>query len=765
VVLPLAGVYKYKIIAYDINNVAAEGIPTVLREGPSVSTAPVLEWLGPEHVGYEYDGIEPHYGVAGARFTFKVRYSDIDGDPPGRRSPRVHLFVGGEDITPRGAGYPMRILPREGRDYRKGVIYYATIPLVYNGEYTYQIRAEDVNNVSATGPATIMMPGPSVEGRNVGPLLFWSDTEGYERSGVQPVIGEPTQVFVFEVIYKDFNNDPPMDGYPVVKLRRRGERTDIEYQMMPVGTRTYAQGMLYRAELTLSEGMYYYRFEAKDINGLPARGAPKGMRRGPYVAYAPSLSEGSCTPDSGIVGRTRFTFQVRYTDPGNKVPYPGYPKVHILCGGKEIPGSPFPMASRDRSRPDAGRLYTRVVALPYVSDAYTYYFEAKNYLKIPAIPTAEMPGPTVTGDRNYAPKMSWVGSDGYITDGVEPNVGTPGTNIVFSVRYTDPESQPPQTGYPKVYIYKDRNSIVGTYELVNIGTTTFAQGAVFATVQQINLNPGEYSYRFEAFDSNGRMANGIPSRRKSGLVITNAPVLSWIEKVGYGTNGVHPDTGIMKKTVFTYRVRYYDPDGDVPASGYPRLYITKLDGTPVPGSPFTMQFVSGSGAPYSGIYECGNITLDEKGWYKYRIEAYDRHMMVAAGEASNVELIGPIVTSEEAPQKDDSIKTVDVLDIIEAYNYPNPAYDGVTTLRCEFNGTVSDSAEIRMKVEIYDVAGDPVWMSEEWQVSEDKHAVEIVWKGVNEIGAEVANGVYIYRMIVENNGRRWVKIGKIAIIR
>ena len=724
-----------------------------------VSSAPTISWLGPDNIGYEYDGIEPHDGKSGTNFVFKIQYIDMDGDAPDANSPRLHLFVGGEDITPRKTGYLMKPLNTRDKDYKKGVIYYVSVRLTNNGEYSYEFRGEDSYGVPSIGISSQRMVGPTVSGRNIGPTLSWPTGK---TSGVVPAVGEPDQAFVFEVIYKDLNNDTPGEGYPVVKILKKGERISVEYPMVAVGTKTYAEGMLYQAEIRLSPGIYYHSFDAKDSYGLASRGVPRSVRKGPYVAYAPSLSDGEHTPESGQVRRTRLTFKVKYMDPGNYVPYPGYPKVHILCGGKEIPNSPFAMTSRDRNKPEIGKQYQYIGMLPYVSDVYTYYFEAKNYLKVEGMPTIEYQGPSVSGNKNVSPKINWVGSEEYTMDGVNPNVGTLGTNLVFSVKYEDPESQAPKDGYPKVSIYKDTNILVGSYQLVNVGTSTYAQGAVFETTDVINLPIGAYSYKFEAYDNLNSIATGVPTKLKNGLIITNAPVLSWIGDVGYETDGVNPESGVVKKTQFRYLVRYQDADNNPPAAGYPKLYITKTDGTPIQGSPFAMQIVAGSGVSYNGLYECKGIMFREQGEYTYRIEAYDKNMMMAEGDAANVEMINPVISSEWAVQMNRLISITE-LEITDTYNYPNPVKDQ-TTFVCNF-GTVSavTGGSIKMSVDVYDVAGDPVWSSS--KVSEQVPVEMDTWDCRNEAGREIANGVYIYRMIVEYNGRREVKIGKMAVIR
>ncbi|MEK7557882.1 MAG: carboxypeptidase-like regulatory domain-containing protein [Patescibacteria group bacterium] len=228
--------------------------------------------------------------------------------------------------------------------------------------------------------------------KNNAPTLSYSANS---NGGVIPNLGTPDQIFVFEVIYKDANNDAPIQGNPVVKIFKNGIAT--EYPMTATGTETYVVGKLYRAEIKLSPHIYSHSFAAKDSYGLIATGAPCSIRKFPYVAYAPVLSEGTHTPNTGTAQLTNFTFNVKYTDQNMYAPYPGYPKVHILQNKIDILNSPFAMGTTDASKFNGDRLYKKTLTLPYSSDAYTYYFEAENYSGVPAVSTSEYLGPVVTG--------------------------------------------------------------------------------------------------------------------------------------------------------------------------------------------------------------------------------------------------------------------------------------------------------------------------------------------------------------------------------
>ena len=60
-------------------------------------------------------------------------------------------------------------------------------------------------------------------------------------------------------------------------------------------------------------------------------------------------------------------------------------------------------------------------------------------------------------------------------------------------------------------------------------------------------------------------------------VVNSAPELLWTGEGNYASAALSPGTG-NTGTVFMYRVKYADPDGDAPAAGYPKVYITRGGG-------------------------------------------------------------------------------------------------------------------------------------------------------------------------------------------
>ncbi len=122
------------------------------------------------------------------------------------------------------------------------------------------------------------------------------------------------------------------------------------------------------------------------------------------------------------------------------------------------------------------------------------------------------------------------------------------------------------------------------------------------------------------------------------------PQVLWQGEGNYVSDGLHPETG-NTSTAFVYRVRYKDDDGDLPAKGFPQVYIKKGE-VQLPGSPFAMNYVSGT--PEKGsVYEY-SLSLPEGADYGYYFSARDILGNEASG-AATTPTKGPIVSPETKP--------------------------------------------------------------------------------------------------------------------
>jgi len=236
---------------------------------------------------------------------------------------------------------------------------------------------------------------------------------------------------------------------------------------------------------------------------------------------------------------------------------------------------------------------------------------------------------------NIAPTISWTGETNYINDGLDPENGYPNTDFVYRVKYTDPDNNPPASGYPKLHIKKAGVEIVGspfTMNQVDPGDTNCTDGKLY-TFSKSGLGLGDdYTYYFEAKDLWNSPATGAPTSAKDAPDVTNrAPTLSWTGEADYISDGLDPETG-YPTTNFVYRVKYTDQDNEAPASSYPKLHIMK-GGAEITGSPFAMSEVDAGDTTYSDgkLYTYTKSGLAEGTDYTYSFEAKDVWNVPATG--------------------------------------------------------------------------------------------------------------------------------------
>ncbi len=102
----------------------------------------------------------------------------------------------------------------------------------------------------------------------------------------------------------------------------------------------------------------------------------------------------------------------------------------------------------------------------------------------------------------------------------------------------------------------------------------------------------------------------------------------------------------------------------------------------------------------------------------------------------------------------------DGLVVRDVYNYPNP-FNSNTTFTFQHNLT----QPVDVKINIYTIAGRKVQEIEERSINEK--FVKIYWDGRDGDGDQMANGTYLYKLIVSTSDGEFTQsvIGKMAIIK
>ena len=119
--------------------------------------SPVLSWTNES--GYESDGINPNDGLTSTKFSFRVQYSDPNGDTPQSSYPKLHIKKGGAEIN----NSPFAMTEANTDPFIAGRIYtYDKSDLQAGNDYKYYFEAYDANGNAAVGEATNEQDGPIV---------------------------------------------------------------------------------------------------------------------------------------------------------------------------------------------------------------------------------------------------------------------------------------------------------------------------------------------------------------------------------------------------------------------------------------------------------------------------------------------------------------------------------------------------------------------------------------------------------------------------
>ncbi|MEN6624610.1 MAG: LamG-like jellyroll fold domain-containing protein [Candidatus Sumerlaeia bacterium] len=229
--------------------------------------APTLAWTG--ETNFSGDGVDPQTGTMASTFTFRVKYTDADGDEPAPGYPKLHILRGGAEFA---YATPLTMMPIDASPCSTGRVYTCKVKLPRGSDYTYCFEAPDDVGDGATGSATAETAGPAVTSGNSTPVLQWPDETNFVETGVYPGSGTSDTAFDYRVRFMDNDNDPPQAGYPKVRIMRGG--VDIPgspFTMAEMNTNSYLTGRKYQLLKKLSAATdYTYQFIAKDSNGATA---------------------------------------------------------------------------------------------------------------------------------------------------------------------------------------------------------------------------------------------------------------------------------------------------------------------------------------------------------------------------------------------------------------------------------------------------------------------------------------------------------------
>lgn len=222
--------------------------------------------------------------------------------------------------------------------------------------------------------------------------------------------------------------------------------------------------------------------------------------------------------------QTVFRFRVRYADDEGSPP--SFVNLHIAADGVEIEQSPFAMDRGAQTNYQAGVVYLKNLTLA-AGRHYTYWFAAADgELEAVGAPLLPKAGPVV----NTAPVLDWVGTEGWTSDGVNPDTGLAGiTAFRYRVRYRDADGDAPAAIL--CHITRNGTPISGSpFAMKLVGGSDPVAGLIYEHARKLTLT-GAYTYRFEASDGL-QSAEGVATQETSGPQVNaetnSALVLSFL---------------------------------------------------------------------------------------------------------------------------------------------------------------------------------------------------------------------------------------------
>ena len=531
--------------------------------------APVLSQVSPAT-----DQLQPTSGTQATTYTYKVVYTDADGDPVNP----IQVYI--DDVP-----YTMVEDNPAQTDVRLGKTYKFTPPAaaMTPGTHHYYFQASDGAAVAQFKPANVVPPAPTdATLQFIGPAVNHAPTLGTPSvspsSGPQSDTVPPTGVgtYTFKVTYTDLDNDKPT----LINLNVQNTTTGTSsqaFQMViansqptqtpttgwsaaiPPGTLDYTKGVDFVRVTTFDAsgitdiGAGDHAFDVTASDGKETGRAPtSGESQGPLVNDAPNAVSGGFIPVDGdaVIG-TRPTISwspavdingpdtpptLRYRiELTNAVTGGGNPDfTNPVVTGTTAAGT---TSFKPTSALAIGTWYYRIItidqhnaesaAAPAIGPAATYH--TRFY---------------VAG--NHAPVLAAVSSP---LKQLDPLTGKTTDTYTYLVQYSDPDGDAPS---PAVQVFIDGTPFNMTK--VDPTQTDFTQQNLYR-FSTSSLTTGDHQYYFYASD--GQASTRLPAGSTTfpGPHVNTPPALS--------NGNVSPGQGSQTGT-YTFSVKYTDADGDAP---------------------------------------------------------------------------------------------------------------------------------------------------------------------------------------------------------
>jgi len=350
------------------------------------------------------------------------------------------------------------------------------------------------------------------------------------------------------------------------------------------------------------------------------------------------------------------------------------------------------------------------------------------------------------------PELSWAGKTNYMSDGVDPELGEENTPFTFRVKYTDIYNNTPATGYPKLHIKKAGSEISGSPFTMSYISGTYSEGAIYSYSTTLTAIGTDYTYYFEAKNSNNEDVPGTPTSS------VDAPdVMSQIVTTGNGTQ-ITTDSQTIVVTI------------DIPAGTFQEdvgvtisITITLPD---VTQPTFKKSDIGIEVLLNKNIKPQKELTITmgykDSDLTKYGLE--EKKLVIAYYDEDNknwVNIPSTVYTDQKkVTGKTRHLSKFRLLQLVSANNlseviaYPTPykPNSGLGHTNITFKGLTSTAS-----IKIFTITGELVHKYEET----DGDGI-YQWDVKNDNGEAIASGTYIY-LVTNNQGEK--ATGKIVIIK
>lgn len=206
--------------------------------------------------------------------------------------------------------------------------------------------------------------------------------------------------------------------------------------------------------------------------------------------------------------------------------------------------------------------------------------------------------------------LSWPAESEYSGQGLYPVQGEERSIFTFKIVYTEAGDKAPLSGYPKVHIEKDSQEISGSPFVLTEADPAdyvFSDGKTYLYQTSLPLGT-DYTYWFEAYNSSGFMAGGLPTGNHSGPAIEN---------IAFREVYTYPNPAKAGRINFHFYCGYPDPEFTI------RIY--DVSGEKVATIPNNQIDKSSQPLYYCFNWPCQNDSGEAlaSGVYIYLLEARD----------------------------------------------------------------------------------------------------------------------------------------------